>query len=113
MSSTITVVYNSNNILESITVCGHAGIKKSGEGYEVCIAISTLTQAMYISLLNIVGKKYLLLKKDDAFINLKIGNFDELDYNKQNEYKIVSDGYLIAIKSLIKEYPDFIKYKEE
>ena len=32
---------------------------------------------------------------------------------KKEKYKIVSEGYLIGIKELIKEYPDYIKYKEE
>ena len=113
MSSTFVAVYTDSNILESITVYGHAGIKKVGEGYEVCIAISTLTQAMYLSLLNIVGKECLSFEKKDAYLSFKISNFDSLDYDKRNKYKIVSDGYLFGIRSLIKEYPDFIKYKEE
>ena len=47
MSSFVNVVYDIESIIQSITVEGHAGIKKSGEGYEVCIALSALTQAMY------------------------------------------------------------------
>lgn len=113
MPSTFVAVYNSDIVLESITVYGHAGVKKIGEGYEVCIAISTLTQAMYVSLLSVVGKKNLSLKKSDAFINFELNSFNKLDYNKQNEYKIISNGYLVGIRALIDEYPDFIKYKEE
>ncbi|ASJ22030.1 ribosomal-processing cysteine protease Prp [Brachyspira hampsonii] len=113
MASSVNVVYNIESIIQSITVEGHAGIKKSGEGYEVCIALSTLTQAMYRALLSIVGNKFLKYKINDGFLSLELVNFDKLENNKKIEYKIVSNGYLIGIKSLIKEYPDFIKYKEE
>ena len=99
MSSIVNVIYNSESIIESLTIQGHAGIKKSGEGYEVCIALSTLSQALYRASLVIIGKRFLKYKIDDGLLSL--------------ELKIVSNGYLIGIKSLIKEYPDFIKYKEE
>ena len=95
MASLVHIVYNSNSIMKCITVEGHAGIKKSGEGYEVCIALSVLTQAMYKALLSTIGKKFLEYKTDDGLLSLELIN------------------YLIGIKSLIKEYPDFIKYKEE
>ena len=51
MSSIVNVVYNDESIITSLTIQGHAGIKKSGEGYEVCIALSTLSQAFYSCLL--------------------------------------------------------------
>ena len=108
MASLVHIVYNSNSIMKCITVEGHAGIKKSGEGYEVCIALSVLTQAMYKALLSTIGKKFLEYKTDDGLLSLELINIDKLDADK-----IVSNGYLIGIKSLIKEYPDFIKYKEE
>ena len=113
MSSFVYIVYNSESIIECITISGHAGVKKSGEGYEVCIALSALTQAMYRALLTIVGKRFLSYRIKDGFLNLELIDFDRLEDTKKEEYKIVSNGYLIGIKSLIKEYPDFIKYKEE
>ncbi|ADG70939.1 ribosomal-processing cysteine protease Prp [Brachyspira murdochii] len=113
MASFVHIVYNSNSIMKCITVEGHAGIKKFGEGYEVCIALSVLTQAMYKALLSTIGKKFLQYKKDDGLLSLELINFDKLDTDKIKEYELVSNGYLIGIKSLIKEYPDFIKYKEE
>ncbi|MDO6993164.1 ribosomal-processing cysteine protease Prp [Brachyspira innocens] len=113
MASLVHIVYNSNSIMKCITVEGHAGIKKSGEGYEVCIALSVLTQAMYKALLSTIGKKFLEYKTDDGLLSLELINIDKLDTDKKKEYELVSNGYLIGIKSLIKEYPDFIKYKEE
>ncbi|CRF34209.1 hypothetical protein BRSU_1944 [Brachyspira suanatina] len=113
MSSFVNVVYDIESIIQSITVEGHAGIKRSGEGYEVCIALSALTQAMYKALLSIVGNRFLKYKINDGFLSLEVVNFYKLENDKKIEYKIVSNGYLIGIKSLIKEYPDFIKYKEE
>ena len=110
MSSIVNVIYNSESIIESLTIQGHAGIKKSGEGYEVCIALSTLSQALYRASLVIIGKRFLKYKIDDGLLSLELINFDKLESDKKEEYKIV---YLIGIKSLIKEYPDFIKYKEE
>ena len=113
MSSFVNIVYNRESIIECITISGHAGIKKSGEGYEVCIALSTLSQAMYKALLSIVGRKFLNYKTADGFLNLELININKLESSKKEEYKIVSNGYLIGIKSLIKEYPDYIKYREE
>ena len=113
MSSIVNVIYNSESIIENLTIQGHAGIKKSGEGYEVCIALSTLSQALYRASLVIIGKRFLKYKIDDGLLSLELINFDKLESDKKEEYKIVSNGYLIGIKSLIKEYPDFIKYKEE
>lgn len=113
MASFVNVIYNKESIIECMTVNGHAGIKKSGEGYEVCIALSTLTQALYKALLNTVGKKFLKYCINDGFLSFQLINIDKLKNEAKKEYKIVSNGYLIGIKSLIKEYPDFIKYKEE
>ena len=41
MASLVNVRYNVYGIIEYISVNGHAGIKKIGEGYEVCIALFT------------------------------------------------------------------------
>lgn len=113
MASLVSVRYNSEGIIEYISVDGHAGIKKIGEGYEVCIALSSITQAMQRALISKVGKKYLICKIENASLSLILKDFDKLEDGKKKEYKIVSEGYLIGIKELIKEYPDYIKYKEE
>lgn len=113
MASLVRVFYNSDFILECITVEGHAGIKKSGEGYEVCIALSTLTQALYRAVTALFGDSFFKCKIKDGFFSLELINSDKLESSKKKDYKIVSNGYLIGIKSLIKEYPDYIKYKEE
>lgn len=113
MASFVNVKYNAKGIVEYISVNGHAGVKKVGEGYEVCIALSSITQAMYRALAGIVGREHLIYKIEDANLSLRLKDFDKLEENKRNEYKIVSEGYLVGIKELIKEYPDYIKYKEE
>lgn len=113
MASIVNVGYNIDGVIEYVSVNGHAGIKKIGEGYEVCIALSSITQAMYRALASIVGHKHLIYKIEDANLSLRLKDFDKLEESKKQEYKIVSDGYLIGIKELIKEYPDYIKYKEE
>lgn len=113
MASFVNVRYNAKGIIEYIVVNGHAGLKKVGEGYEVCIALSSITQAMYRALISIIGKGYLIYKIEDGNLSLRLKDFDKLEENKKNEYRIVSEGYLIGIKELIKEYPDYIKYKEE
>lgn len=68
---------------------------------------------MQRALISKVGKKYLICKIEDANLSLRLKDFDKLEEDKKKEYKIVSEGYLIGIKELIKEYPDYIKYKEE
>ena len=113
MASLVNVRYNSDGIIEYISVAGHAGVKKVGEGYEVCIALSSITQAMSRALISKVGKKHLIYKIDNANLSLRLKDFDKLEESEKKEYKIVSEGYLIGIKELIKEYPDYIKYKEE
>lgn len=113
MASLVNVRYNSDGIIEYISVDGHAGVKKVGEGYEVCIALSSITQAMSRALISKVGKKHLIYKIEDANLSLRLKDFDKLEESEKKEYKIVSEGYLIGIKELIKEYPDYIKYKEE
>ncbi|WP_300711401.1 ribosomal-processing cysteine protease Prp [uncultured Brachyspira sp.] len=113
MASFVSVVYNSEYALECIIIEGHAGIKKSGEGYEVCIALSALSQALYRALIHTIGDDFFRNKKYNGFFSLELINWNKLESDKKKEYKIVSNGYLIGIKSLIKEYPDFIKYKEE
>lgn len=113
MASLVNVRYNSDGIIEYISVDGHAGVKKVGEGYEVCIALSSITQAMSRALISKVGKRHLIYKIENANLSLRLKDFDKLEEGKKKEYKIVSEGYLIGIKELIKEYPDYIKYKEE
>lgn len=113
MASLVNVRYNSDGIIEYISVDGHAGVKKVGEGYEVCIALSSITQAMSRTLIRKVGKRHLIYKIENANLSLRLKDFDKLEESEKKEYKIVSEGYLIGIKELIKEYPDYIKYKEE
>lgn len=113
MASLVNVRYNSDGIIEYISVDGHAGVKKVGEGYEICIALSSITQAMSRALISKVGKGHLIYKIDNANLSLRLKDFDKLEESEKKEYKIVSEGYLIGIKELIKEYPDYIKYKEE
>ena len=113
MASLVNVRYNMEGIIEYISVDGHAGVKKVGEGYEVCIALSSITQAMSRALISKVGKRHLIYKIENANLSLRLKDFDKLEEGKKKEYKIVSEGYLIGIKELIKEYPDYIKYKEE
>ena len=113
MASLVNVRYNSDGIIEYISVDGHAGVKKVGEGYEVCIALSSITQAMSRALISKVGKRHLIYKIENVNLSLRLKDFDKLEESEKKEYKIVSEGYLIGIKELIKEYPDYIKYKEE
>ena len=113
MASLVNVRYNMEGIIEYISVDGHAGVKKVGEGYEVCIALSSITQAMSRALISKVGKGHLIYKIESANLSLRLKDFDKLEESEKKEYKIVSEGYLIGIKELIKEYPDYIKYKEE
>ena len=102
MASLVNVRYNAEGIIEYISVDGHAGIKKIGEGYEVCIALSSIMQAMCRALISIIGKRHLIYKIEDANFSLKLKDFDKLEESKKEKYKIVSEGYLIGIKELIK-----------
>lgn len=113
MSSLFSVVYNSDGVIIKVTIEGHAGIKKSGKGYEVCIALSALSQAMLNALTEIVGSKSIRHKINDGYLSFELIGFDKLGKEKAYEYITVSRGYLLGIKSLIKEYPDYVKYKEE
>ena len=113
MSSLFSVVYNSDGVIIKVAIEGHAGIKKSGEGYEVCIALSALSQAMLNALTEIVGSKSIKYKINDGYLSFELIGFDKLNKEKAYEYITVSRGYLLGIKSLIKEYPDYVKYKEE
>lgn len=113
MPAFVKVTYNNENIIEHIQIEGHAGVKRSGEGYEVCIALSAISQAMYRAILSSIGRKYIKYSISNGNLSLYIKNIYKLDDVKKNEYKIISNGYLVGIKSLINEYPDYIKYIEE
>lgn len=114
MASAVHVTYN-DIILTRLNVEGHAGIKKSGEGYEVCIALSTLTQAMYRALERVIGKNYFVYQigEGSLIFECDIKKIEKLNIIKKEEYKIITKGYLIGIKSLSDEYPEYINYKEE
>ena len=73
MASLVNVRYNSDGIIEYISVDGHAGVKKVGEGYEVCIALSSITQAMSRALISKVGKKY-IKGRNNATRSLSVRN---------------------------------------
>ena len=96
MSSLFSVVYNSDGVIIKVTIEGHAGIKKSGEGYEVCIALSALSQAMLNALTEIIGSKSIKHEINDGYLSFELVEFDKLDKEKAYEYITVSRGYFLA-----------------
>lgn len=114
MISTVNVYY-SNNTLAKMTIEGHSGIKETGKGYETCIALSVLSQGMYKALINVLGRKCITYKRrsGELLIEFDIDNINKLSIESIQFYKMVSKGYLIAIKELSAEYPNFIEYIEE
>ena len=68
---------------------------------------------MLNALTEIIGSKSIKHEINDGYLSFELVEFDKLDKEKAYEYITVSRGYLLGIKSLIKEYPDYVKYKEE
>ena len=115
MFSTVNVYYNSDNALTKMSIEGHAGIKEIGKGYETCIALSSLSQGMYKALIKTLGRACLSYKRrhGSLLIEFNIDKINKLSIDNIQFYKSVTKGYLIAIKELSIEYPNFIKYIEE
>lgn len=105
-----TVLYernNDNKILKSLTVKGHAGAKES-EGYEVCIALSSLTQGLYKALAKLIGKEYFDYKRENGYLSIALKkNIENCNIEK---YELITESFITAIKALSFEYQDFIKY---
>lgn len=115
MASSVKVVYDEKNVLIRLYVEGHVCVKGEGKGYMVCIALSTLTQAMYRAVERVIGKNYFIYKISDGSLDFEcnLSKFYKLDFTNKEEYKIITKGYLIGLKSLSDEYPEYIKYQEE
>jgi hypothetical protein len=114
MFSEVHISYSSDKTLLKMEVSGHAGVKEVGRGYEVCIALSALTQGLYKSLSKVIGKKYLSYKRKSGYLLLEfnIQKVNKLSEEDIKNYKIITNAYLIAIKDLSYEYQNFIKYVE-
>ena len=109
MASLVNVHYNVYGIIEYISVNGHAGIKKIGEGYEVCIALSSIMQAMCRALISIIGKRHLIYKIEDANLSLKLKDFDKLEESKKQEYNIVNTKFYNEINKQMKKIFDDVE----
>lgn len=108
----VTVQYEGNEkkILRSLIVEGHAGSKNS-EGYEVCIALSSLTQGLCKALIKLIGREYFNYKTESGYLSITLKK-DIEDKNKE-KYRLITESFMTAIKALSFEYQDFIKYNEE
>ncbi len=111
MASEIHTFFSSQKLLLELEVKGHAGVKEVGRGYEVCIALSSLTQGLYKSLGKMIGKKYFDYRRKSGYLSLKC-KIDALSDENKEIYKIITNAYLIAIKDLSYEYQNLIKYVE-
>lgn len=91
-----------------ISVEGHAGMKNK-DGYEVCVAVSAISQAMAVALENTSGKAVKYKKKSGMFelaFDIRKGKKDIY------AHAVVANAFIESIKALAKENKKYIDYKE-
>ncbi len=106
----IAVSYNDKGYLTSMIVEGHAGVKGQ-EGYEVCIAISTLSQAMVHALKNAIDARLVKLVRKSGYLKFSCKIENAVGYDVY-VYAIISKTFVDSIKDIAKQYEKFIDYKE-
>ncbi len=106
----ITVSYDKRGYLAEMLIEGHAGVKGQ-DGYEVCIAISTLSQAMVVALKNVVGVGFVKIIRKSGYLKFSCKTEGFKDYNAYT-YAIISKAFVDSVKDIAKEYNKFVNYKE-
>ncbi len=106
----IAVSYNDKGYLTEMIIEGHAGIKND-DGYEVCIAISTISQAMVLALQNAVDIRLIKLIRKSGYLKFTCKTENIKDYDVY-VYAIISKAFVDSLKDIALQYKKFVNYKE-
>lgn len=106
----IAVSYDKKGYLAEMLIEGHAGVK-GADGYEVCIAISTLSQAMVVALKKAVNVGLLKIVRKSGYLKFSCKTESLKGYDVYI-YAIISRAFVDSIRDLAKEYDKFVDYKE-
>ncbi len=106
----IAVSYDKRGYLAEMHIEGHAGVKGQ-DGYEVCIAISTLSQAMVVALKNVVDVGFVKIVRKSGYLKFSCKTEKFEDYNAYI-YAIISKAFVDSMKDIVRQYNKFVDYKE-
>ena len=106
----INIFYDKSKFLKEMVIEGHAGIKNE-DGYEVCIAISTISQAMVYALEDAISIMLVKIKRKNGYLRF-VCKTDKLENYDSYVYGIISKAFIDSIKVLAKQYKCYIDYKE-
>ena len=93
-------------LISSITADGHSGYAESGEDI-VCASISTLMQALWIGLDEILKIRDLRTERDKKIPRMGLEWDPDIP-----ETQIVAKTIARSLESLGESYPDYVKYRE-
>ncbi len=102
----INIYYDEGGILKEMIIEGHAGIKND-DGYEVCIAISSISQAMIIAIENAIGIGSFRVKRKSGYMKF-VCKTDRLNNYDKYIYAIISNAFVDSIKAFAKQYKKYI-----
>ncbi len=106
----IAVRFDKMGSVAEMLVEGHAGVKGEN-GYEVCIAISTLSQAMVVALQNASSARLVKVNRKSGYLKFSCKTEKIEGYNAYT-YAIVGKAFVDSLRDIAKQYDKFVNYKE-
>lgn len=97
------IVYKNNNLIENITIKGHANYNEYGKDI-VCASLSSIVITTVNALIRF-DQTYLDYEENDGYMNLQIKKHDNIG-------NVLLENMLVLIKQLEKTYPNNIKIIE-
>ena len=95
-----------SNIIRELEVKGHAANGDQGNDL-ICCVVSTLSVNFANAVTDVVLANN-TIEFENGYLHLIV---NETDINKINSIKILTDAYLLSLKDVVEEHPDFINMK--
>lgn len=106
----ITIIKSKQNII-TIEATGHSGYGETGTDI-VCSAVSTLTENLINSLIEIVKVEPNFVI-DEEIPHLRVSLNENLDKNLMKDCQILMRSTVLGLKNVANGYSKFIKIKEK
>ena len=102
----VTVIRTKAGFISSITAEGHSGYAKSGEDI-VCASVSSLMQALWIGLDEILEVEDLRTERDEEIPRIGLAWDPDIPGTQ-----IVAGTIARALEAMGESYPDYVDYRE-